>query len=181
MTDAASLGTILGVWAHPDDDIYLTAGLMATAVRAGQPGRRRDRHARRGRLDGRGAVAARHDGRGPHGELLRSLEILGVTEHRFLEGPVDVDMDAHLDEAGAAQVRAIVAEVQPDTILTFGPDGMTGHQGHKDVCRWATEAFDAVAQAGRPAVLRHADARVRRRGRAAGSSRSTSSVPARRR
>ena len=25
-------------------------------------------------------------------ELMRSLEILGVREHRFLEGPVDVDM-----------------------------------------------------------------------------------------
>ena len=81
-------------------------------------------------------------------ELLRSLEILGVTEHRFLDGPVDVDMDAHLDEAGAAQVLAIVEEVQPDTILTFGPDGMTGHQAHMDVCRWATEAFEAAAKPG---------------------------------
>ena len=23
------LGTVLGIWAHPDDDIYLSAGLMA--------------------------------------------------------------------------------------------------------------------------------------------------------
>src|SRR3990170_4015266 len=29
------LGTILGVWAHPDDETYLTAGLMARAVRNG--------------------------------------------------------------------------------------------------------------------------------------------------
>lgn len=29
------LGTILGVWAHPDDEMYLTAGLMAHAVREG--------------------------------------------------------------------------------------------------------------------------------------------------
>jgi LmbE family N-acetylglucosaminyl deacetylase len=28
-------GTILGVWAHPDDECYLSAGLMAGAVRAG--------------------------------------------------------------------------------------------------------------------------------------------------
>ena len=35
MTDPASLGTILGVWAHPDDDIFLTAALMAAAVRVG--------------------------------------------------------------------------------------------------------------------------------------------------
>ncbi len=148
MTDAASLGTILGVWAHPDDDIFLTAGLMATAVRTGN--RVVDVTATRGEgcsMDEErwpsatmGAVRTK--------ELLRSLEILGVTEHRFLDGPVDLDMDAHLDEAGAAQVQAIVAEVQPDTILTFGPDGMTGHQAHMDVCRWATEAFEAAAKPG---------------------------------
>jgi LmbE family N-acetylglucosaminyl deacetylase len=81
-------------------------------------------------------------------ELLRSLEVLGVREHRFLEGPVDVDMESHLDETGAAQVRTIVEEVQPDTILTFGPDGMTGHEAHKDVSRWATDAFEAAAKPG---------------------------------
>jgi LmbE family N-acetylglucosaminyl deacetylase len=81
-------------------------------------------------------------------ELLRSLEILGVGEHRFLEGPVDVDMQAHLDESGAEQVKAIMADVDPDTVVTFGPDGMTGHQGHKDVSRWTTDAFEAVAKPG---------------------------------
>jgi LmbE family N-acetylglucosaminyl deacetylase len=148
MTDVASLGTIVGVWAHPDDDIFLAAGLMATAVELGA--RVVDVTATRGE------GGSMDEDRWPPatmgvvrtGELLRSLEILGVTEHRFLDGPVDVDMDEHLDEAGAAQVRAIVAEVQPDTILTFGPDGMTGHQAHKDVSRWATEAFSAVGKPG---------------------------------
>jgi len=105
MDDVASLGTILGVWAHPDDDIFLSAGLMATAVRAAQ--RVVDVTATRGEggsmdeerwpPDSMGEVRTK--------ELLRSLEILGVQEHRFLEGPIDVDMESHLDEAGAAQVR----------------------------------------------------------------------------
>lgn len=30
------LGTLLGVWAHPDDEAYLSAGLMALARRDGQ-------------------------------------------------------------------------------------------------------------------------------------------------
>ena len=30
------LGTILGVWAHPDDEGYLSAGIMAQAMRNGQ-------------------------------------------------------------------------------------------------------------------------------------------------
>ena len=148
MTDVASLGTIVGVWAHPDDDIFLAAGLMATAVGFGN--RVVDVTATRGEGgsmdEERWPPASMAEVRTK--ELLRSLEILGVTEHRFLDGPVDVDMQAHLDEAGAAQVRAIVEEVQPDTIVTFGPDGMTGHQGHKDVCRWATEAFAAVGKPG---------------------------------
>ena len=40
------LGTILGVWAHPDDETYLSAGLMADAVDHGFPGRVRHRHPR---------------------------------------------------------------------------------------------------------------------------------------
>ena len=33
--DVPVLGSILGVWAHPDDEAYLSAGLMAVAVEAG--------------------------------------------------------------------------------------------------------------------------------------------------
>jgi LmbE family N-acetylglucosaminyl deacetylase len=142
------LGTILGVWAHPDDDIYLSAGLMAAAARAGE--RVVDVTATRGEggsmdedrwpSDSMGGVRT--------AELLRSLEVLGVEEHRFLHGPVDVDMDTPLDGVGAGQVLAIMAEVEPDTVLTFGPEGMTGHAAHKDVSRWATQAFREVAKPG---------------------------------
>src|SRR3990172_128814 len=123
------LGTVLGIWAHPDDDIYLSSGLMAASVRDGGGGG-----------GGPGEVRT--------GELLRSLQVLGVAEHRFLDGPVDVDMDAPLDERGASQVREIMAEVDPDTVLTFGPEGMTGHRAHQDVSRWATDAFQEVAKPG---------------------------------
>ena len=35
-------------------------------------------------------------------------------------------------------------------MLTFGPDGMTGHDDHQAACRWATAAF---GQVGRPGAL----------------------------
>jgi LmbE family N-acetylglucosaminyl deacetylase len=77
MTDAASLGTILGVWAHPDDDIFLTAGLMATAIRAGN--RVVDVTATRGEGgsmdEERWPPATKAAVR--TAELLRSMEILG--------------------------------------------------------------------------------------------------------
>lgn len=149
-----SLGTILGVWAHPDDDIYLSSGIMVEGVRAG--GRVVDVTATRG--EGGSMDELRWPpaemGEVRTAELLRSLEILGVHEHRFLDGPIDLDMQARLDESGAAQVLEIMREVRPSTVLTFGPEGMTGHQGHKDVSRWATDAFQEAAPPG--ASLYHA-------------------------
>ena len=36
ITDVTQLGTVLGIWAHPDDEAFLSAGLMAAARDAGQ-------------------------------------------------------------------------------------------------------------------------------------------------
>jgi LmbE family N-acetylglucosaminyl deacetylase len=148
MRDVSELGTILGVWAHPDDDIFQTAGLMAAAVEKGQ--RVVDVTATRGEGgsmdEERWPPATMGEVRTE--ELLRSLEVLGVREHHFLEGPVDLDMETGLDPAGAEQVRRIMEDVAPDTVLTFGPEGMTGHVAHQDVSRWTGEAFEAVAKPG---------------------------------
>ena len=148
MVEVSELGTILAVWAHPDDDIFQTAGLMAAAADSGQ--RVVDVTATRGeggsmdeeRWPSERMAEVRTQ------ELLRSLEVLGVTEHHFLDGPVDVDMQTPLDPAGAEQVRKIMESVDPDTVLTFGPEGMTGHVAHQDVSRWTGEVFGAVAKPG---------------------------------
>jgi LmbE family N-acetylglucosaminyl deacetylase len=140
------LGTILGVWAHPDDEAYLSAGLMARAVRNGS--RVVCVTATRGEggsLDEERWPSATMGGVRT-AELERCLAILGVDEHTWLDLP-DIDMDTGLPDEGYARVREIVADVQPDTILTFGPDGMTDHAAHKDVSRWATKA---LRQAGKP-------------------------------
>jgi LmbE family N-acetylglucosaminyl deacetylase len=141
------LGTVLGVWAHPDDETYLSAGLMAQAVRDGN------------RVvcitATRGEGGSLDEERWPpetmaevrEGELLRSFAVLGVGEHTFLGLP-DIDMDTPLPPGGASKVRTMVEEIRPDTVLTFGPDGMTGHRAHMDVSRWATEAFEAAAPSG---------------------------------
>jgi LmbE family N-acetylglucosaminyl deacetylase len=80
-------------------------------------------------------------------ELERSLQILGVDEHVWLDMR-DVDMDTGLPDEGYDRIREIVADVQPDTILTFGPDGMTGHAAHKDASAWATKALHEVGKPG---------------------------------
>jgi LmbE family N-acetylglucosaminyl deacetylase len=68
------------------------------------------------------------------------VEILGIDDHRWLgfeEGCLaDVD-----PEAGIEQVVALLDDVSPDTILTFGPDGMTFHPDHVAIHAWVTEAW----------------------------------------
>jgi LmbE family N-acetylglucosaminyl deacetylase len=141
------LGTVLGVWAHPDDETYLMAGLAAQAVRDGSRvvivtatrGEGGSMDEERWPPETMGEVRER--------ELMRSLVVLGVTEHHWLDC-VDVDMDTPLDGAGYPSVLALMEEVRPDTVLTFGPDGMTDHAGHKSVCDWSTRAFHEVAKPG---------------------------------
>jgi LmbE family N-acetylglucosaminyl deacetylase len=139
----ASLGTILGVWAHPDDEAFLSAGIMTTAVAQGQ--RVVCVTATRGEKgfpdddprpsEERAALRVE--------ELAECLAILGVDDHRWLDYPdgglVEVDERKPVDE-----LVAIIDEVQPDTVLTFGPDGMTGHFDHMTVSRWTTLAVEAV-------------------------------------
>jgi hypothetical protein len=40
VTDAGALGTVLGVWAHPDDEAFLSAGLIPAAEKPPCPGAR---------------------------------------------------------------------------------------------------------------------------------------------
>jgi LmbE family N-acetylglucosaminyl deacetylase len=141
------LGTILGVWAHPDDETYLTAALMADAAAKGDrvvcvtatKGEGGSWDEKRWPSETMGEVRA--------AELIESLRILGVKEHHWLGYMDGRCADVPLEE-GAAKVRAIMEDVGPDTVLTFGPDGMTDHADHKAVCAWTTEAFRAVGKPG---------------------------------
>ena len=42
---------------------------------------------------------------------------------------------------GTDAVAGHIAAVEPDLIVTFGPDGLTGHPDHRAVCRWTTDAW----------------------------------------
>jgi LmbE family N-acetylglucosaminyl deacetylase len=145
------LGTILGVWAHPDDEAYLTAGIMARAVRNGSRVVCITATRGEGGSMDEETWPSEKMGEVRTAELERCLAILGVNEHVWLDLP-DVDMDTGLPEHGYERVRDLVAEIQPDTILTFGPDGMTDHVAHKDISSWATQA---LREAGKPGSKVH--------------------------
>lgn len=143
----ADLGTILCLWAHPDDETYLSGGLLAEASRAG----------RRCVC----VVATRGEAGTPDPDAwpperlaaLRTIEMenalaaLGDVELVWLDYP-DGGCAAVPDDEATDKLAAIISEVGPDTILTFGPDAMTGHSDHAAVCAWATAAFERAARPG---------------------------------
>jgi LmbE family N-acetylglucosaminyl deacetylase len=144
------LGTIVGVLAHPDDEAYLSAGLMAGAAETGN------------RVvcvtATRGELGTSDPARWPPArlaparerELLASLAAVGVDEHRWL--PYQDGACATEDPAQASRlVRQVLDEVGADTVVTFGPDGMTGHTDHVAVGRWAAAA--AAGARKRPRLL----------------------------
>jgi len=95
------LGSLLGVWAHPDDEAYLSAGLMMHAV---DEGRRvvcvTATKGEAGFPDDDSRSAAERS-RIRETELAACLEVLGVTEHRWL-GYADGGC-AGVDDEEAAQ------------------------------------------------------------------------------
>lgn len=142
------LGTILGVWAHPDDEAYLSAGLMALARAAGQ--RVVCVTATRGErgTDDPATWPPRRLGRLREVELHASLAALGVTEHQFLDH-VDGTLPRQDQVTAVGRLAGLVREVQPDTIVTFGPDGLTGHPDHRRISSWTTAARELAAPSAR--------------------------------
>jgi LmbE family N-acetylglucosaminyl deacetylase len=138
--DISDLGTILSVWAHPDDETYLAAGLMSAAADAGQ------------RVVCVSATAGERGTNDPEAwppqrlarlrrwEAAAAMTVLGVTDHRIVGLP-----DGGLAGIGADDGMAIAAdlldEIRPDTIVTFGADGITFHPDHIAVSRWVTGAW----------------------------------------
>jgi LmbE family N-acetylglucosaminyl deacetylase len=145
-------GTILSVWAHPDDETYLSGGVMAAAVAAGQ------------RVVCLSATAGEHGTDDPatwpphrlarvrRFETAAAMAILGVTDHRWL-GYADGALAGIDPDEPVARLSDIITEVRPDTILTFGPDGHTFHPDHQTVSTWVGRAWRHV---GRPGRLLHA-------------------------
>lgn len=138
--NVASLGRIMGIWAHPDDEVWASAGFMYYASENGQE--IAIITATRGE-----AGDTADEAKWPKAELARirtqehqnSLSLLGVKDITWLDYP-----DGQLDKADREEVVArLLDEVntfKPDTILTFECEGMTGHSDHKTIHDWAVEA-----------------------------------------
>lgn len=140
-------GPLLGVWAHPDDESYLAAGLM---------GRYADRGARvtsvtatLGELGFADDDERTHDQRRVTraAELQNALGVVGVDDLRVLGIPDGGCADAPRSALVDAIARVMV-EIDPVLTVTFGPDGITGHADHIAVGAATTDAWRHVGRGG---------------------------------
>ena len=142
--------------AHPDDDVMGAVGLIA--LHRHEPGLRFVLvHATDG---GQGEIA---EGSGATRDTLgairreedrRSWEVVGrpPDRHEWLGLP-DGGVEAHRAEL-EARLLEIMAEERPDVVLTFGPDGVTGHPDHVAVGAATDAAFHTARATAGPGLCR---------------------------
>jgi LmbE family N-acetylglucosaminyl deacetylase len=137
-------GPLLLVFAHPDDESSSVAGTttkytqrdvlvdLICATR-GEKGTRLDVPPN---VD---TAAARE------AELRLAAGVTGIRDIYLLGY-----MDGHLDKADTNEVvnllMTIMKKVKPEVIITFGPDGISGHPDHKAIGRAATVAFEMLTK-----------------------------------
>ena len=144
----ARVAGILTVYAHPDDESFGPAALLAKYARQGA------------RLSGLFATRGQHGeshlqpppspaelGRLREMDLREAAALIGYTALEVLEYE-----DGRLAAVPADELQACVFQAiehyRPTVVLTFGPGGITRHPDHIAIHRAATAAFHVARQAG---------------------------------
>ena len=78
-------------------------------------------------------------------ELEEALALLGVEEHHWLPYR-DGQCDAVDEKEAGSRIAAIIDRVGADTVVTFGPEGVTGHPDHCAVSRWVDVALSLTTR-----------------------------------
>ena len=137
--DVSQLGTILGIWAHPDDESFMIGGVLSMAAANGQQVVCVTATKGEAGVQDESKWPAATLGQTRETELNNALDILGIKSlHLFDYG------DGKCTDVSEAEILPklieLIDQYQPDTIITFPPDGMTGHPDHQAVSRWARKA-----------------------------------------
>ena len=131
---------VVGVFAHPDDEVFCAGGTMATwaaegasiavvCATRGEAGQIRD-----------ATTAVRRTlGRVREGELRQACSHLGVSEVTMLDYS-DGALDAVDPDLLADHVARLLVDADPDVIVTFADDGAYGHPDHIAISNATTAA-----------------------------------------
>jgi len=138
--------SILLVFAHPDDESSSAAGTTAKYTQSGVPV---DLVCATGgekgtRLDvppDVNTATAREAG------LRIAAGIMGIRNIHLL-GYVDSELEKADTREIADRLIDIMKSIQPEVVITFGPDGISGHPDHIAISTATTLAFDMLTERG---------------------------------
>jgi LmbE family N-acetylglucosaminyl deacetylase len=140
--------TLLAVLAHPDDESLVAGGTLARYADAGA--RVALLCATRGEWGPiSDAQLADYETLGPvrEQELRAACDVLGVRWLHFLDLP-DGGVRWAMEEESLGALENLlgaIEELQPQAIITFGPDGLYGHDDHIAIGELTTKAVGLAA------------------------------------
>lgn len=140
---------VLGLFAHPDDEVFCVGGTIARCAEAGaetavvsltqgEAGQIRDAAAATRRT--LGAVRVRELGQAADALGVHHVTCLDLGDGRLGQQPL---------EEVAPLARTVIDQFEPDVVVTFGPGGAFGHPDHGMSCLATVEAVRAMADSPR--------------------------------
>lgn len=137
---------LLCVLAHPDDEALGVGGLLARSAAEGV-----ETYLLTATRGERGWQGAPEEDPGPEAlgrlreaELRAAATVLGLREVQLL-GYGDGELDAVDWPEAIAAITAAIRRVRPQVVVTFGPDGATGHPDHIAISQLTTAALVRAA------------------------------------
>jgi LmbE family N-acetylglucosaminyl deacetylase len=141
LASAAPAASVLAVFAHPDDETIVGAMLAKYAAEGHQVHLITFTSGQKGAPPHSGFEPGDALGVEREKELRCSVEKLGLTS-LTLGGMQDQGLsDPRTMEVAASRLRELVEQRKPDVLVTWGPDGVTGHPDHRAASNIATQVF----------------------------------------
>ena len=147
---------LLACFAHPDDEAFTAAGVLAASTARGVRVRLVcATYGEEGDIRQLGVATRETLGQVRHEELRRSCAVLGLQEPIMLgyrdsgwgDSPAQYHPNACVQVPPWQVVQRLVAEIRrfkPHIVLTFEPDGISGHKDHRAISRYTTAAVHAA-------------------------------------
>jgi LmbE family N-acetylglucosaminyl deacetylase len=139
-------GPILLVFAHPDDESSSVAGMTAKYTERGVSVNLIC--ATRGEKGTRLDVPTEVDTATAREAGLRIAAGITGIRNIYLLGYMDGNLEKVDTGEIASRIVNIMREVRPEIVITFGPDGISGHPDHKAISKATTVAFEMITEAG---------------------------------
>jgi len=148
---------VLAVLAHPDDETFRCGGTLALLARRSV--RVQVLTATRGEAGSCGDPPLCTPGELPalrEQELRCACAALGIKPPRLLDYHDGALVGVDEDEA-VERVLKVIRELRPQVLITWPPDGLSGHPDHVAVSHWTEQAFHRAVDLGSdtPVALYH--------------------------